>query len=210
MSTMPEEVVELTAVQKKALARGDMIMMESLRSFTLNTTKGHACQFTARVPRLVPKLIAQEAMTAGCAPVNKEDAPFIDDLSKSKAEFDKPLRRAILFIAMDSLTQENDTARFDGGGYPKQEVVEEITGVSTTKKEITGIYNEYRSCKANNRELPSHPEAAKVYEIVQAESKQDLLDLAIKADYPERQVAGMGSRDLRRLLLARYALAQHG
>lgn len=202
--------MELTADVKAAVAKGDMIMMESLRSFTLQTTKGHAVRFTAREPRPVPKIIAQEAMAQGCVPINKEDTPFLDDMSKAKVEFDRNLRRAILFIALDAVCSENDTSKFAGSGVPKEEVIEEMTSISVQKKELGKLMDEYRNCKSTGSEMPTHPAANEVYAIVQAENKDDLLELAKEAGYPVDKAAGLVSKDLRRMLIAKHVIGTRG
>ena len=202
--------MELTAEVKEAVRKGDMIMMESLRSFTLRTLKGHAVRFVARIPRPVPKIIAQEAMAQGCAPVNKEEIPFIDDMGKAKIEFDRNMRRAILFIALDALCTENDTTKFSGSGCPKESIIEEMTSIPIQKKELGKLMDEYRNCKSTGSELPSHPRANEVYAIVQAENKDDLLELAKEAGYPVDKAAGLVSKDLRRMLISKYVIGTQG
>ena len=202
--------MELNKIESTAVAKGHMVIMESLRKFTLRTTKGHCIQFEARTPRLVPRAVVQDAMAVGCVPVNKEDTPFLEDESKAKVEYDKPLRRAVLFIALDALVKENETKNFDGGGNPKEEILEEMTGIVVQKKEIGRLMNEYRTCVATGSELPSHPEAEAVYCIVQAESKDELLQLAKAAGYPEDKAKGLVNKDLRRMLISKHVIASAG
>lgn len=202
--------MELTAEAKTAISKGDMVLMESLRSFTLRTTKGHAIRFEARTPRPVPKAILQEAMAQGCAPVNKEDTPFLDDMGKAKVEFDRNLRRAILFIAIDALCTENDMAKFSGSGCPKEQIIEDMTSIPVQKKELGKLMDEYRNCKSTGSELPSHPAANEVYAIVQAENKDDLLELAKEAGYPADKAAGLVSKDLRKMLIAKHVIGTAG
>ena len=54
-------------------------------------------------------------------------------------------------------------------------------------------------------EIELHPDAQKVLDILDTESKADLLLFAKAENVPEDEVRGLSARDLRKALLARFA-----
>ena len=181
------------------------VLMVSLRSFLLSTTKGHMVRFESNVPTEVPESILQEAMAAGCVPANKEDAPFVYDLTRSVVEFQGDARRSTIFLAVKSLAEENDSANFDGGSYPKQEVVADRLGYPVSSAEVRDIYQQYLSAKSSGEAFVLHPQAQNILRVIEATSKGELIELSEEFGVDVKRAKGMTVRDLRRLLLTKFS-----
>lgn len=181
-----------------------MIEMISLRTFRLATTRGHVIHFQAKKPKFVPDEIAAEAMAAGCVPTKDADAPFIDDLSRSKVEFQGDIRRSVLLLAVDVLAKENDSKNFSGAGIPKIKVLSDRLGFDVTTSEVTAVWQEYMGAKNNGVDLPMHPDADKVIAVLCAEDRESLRALAVQFGVPVDRLDGLPTRDARKLLLTKF------
>lgn len=181
-----------------------MIEMVSLRKFRLATTKGHVILFEAKKPKKVPEDVVAEAMAAGCVPTKDSDALFIDDLTRSKVEFQGDIRRSVLLLAVDVIAKENDAKNFNGAGTPKAKVLSERLGFDVTQGEVTSIWQEYMGAKNNGVELPMHPDAQKVIAVLSAEDRETLCALAAQFDMPKDRLEGLSTRDARKLLLTKF------
>jgi hypothetical protein len=178
--------------------------MLSLRSFRLASTTGHVVMFEANVARPVPEAVVKEAMEAGCVPVNKEDVPFYEDLSRAKVEFQGDIRRSIIFLVIDAIATENDPKKFDGGGVPKTDVVCDRLGYTVAREEIRDVYQQYLGAKKENREYALHPAADNIRKVIDADTKSELVELAVEFGWPEDKSKSMSARDLRKTLLQKF------
>jgi hypothetical protein len=181
-----------------------MPQMLSLRTFRLTTTSGACIQFEANEPKFVPPHAVQAAMNAGCVPVDAKDAPFYEDVGRSKVEFAGDLRKSVLHLAVKAVAEENDTKKFTGGGTPKVDVIEEMVGFNVTAKEVVDAYQIYRQSVAEGVDFPLHPAADNIIRVVSTSSKKDLEELALELFGMEKdQTKGLDAKALRKLLLTK-------
>lgn len=179
--------------------------MVSLRSFRLATRHGHIITVVAKQPFNCPFAAVQDAMQAGCVPYKLEDAPFLDDLGRAKAEFTGDLRRSLVLLAIDSLVKENKAKNFEGNGAPKVTVLSDRVGFDITKDERTRLYREYHSLRSNNEELQVHPQAELVQRVIDADTREELTQLFPDVGINSRQVQGTSTRDLKKLMLSKFS-----
>lgn len=181
-----------------------MTMMISLRTFRLASTTGHIHQFEAKVPSDVAEALVPEAMAAGCVPVDADDIPFLEDLSRAKVEFQGDVRRSMLYLAVKLIAEENNPKNFDGGGTPKTSVVTARLGFEIARQELLDVYQIYQSVKADSREYVLHPSAPNILRVLEADSKGELVELAAEFGVDADKAAGLQMRDLRKLLLVKF------
>lgn len=183
-----------------------MPMMHSLRSFRLSTTTGHVIQFVAKQPTYVPSVAVPEALRAGCAPVDGETVDPVDDTTRLRTGFATELRRSVLALLMARLAKENNTKNFDSAGTPKPDVLAKMlhTG-SVDAKEVREVWRAMRSAEKTGADMGLHADAQKVLDILDAESRAELLMVAKDHGVAEEEVTGLQARDLRTKLLARFA-----
>lgn len=177
--------------------------MISLRSFRLETTKGHIVLFEAKKPRFVPDAIVAEAMAAGCVPTDENSIPFYEDMTRAKVEFTGDIRRSMVFLAVKVIAQKNDPKEFDGGGYPKVKAVAEMLGFEVERQMVIDLYQEYQQVTAEGREFALHPASANIMRVLEAGSKAELVELADEFGVPADKAKGLQVRDLRKLLLVK-------
>ncbi len=177
--------------------------MLSLRNFRLSSTLGHTVVFEANTPRFVPEPLIAEALAAGCVVTNAADQPFIDDTLKPKFEFEGDIRRSVVYMAVQSVAEENKTKNFDAGGTPKASVIATRVGFDPSPLEISGVYKRYRQDVAENTDPVLHPKAALVLRVVDATGSQDLSLLAGEVGVTEAEAASKTTRELRSLLLTK-------
>lgn len=179
--------------------------MISLRSFRLATTAGHVMLFEANTPRVVPDDVVQAAMTAGCVPTKEGDAPFYEDLSRVKVEFQGDLRRSTIFLGVKAIVEANETKDFDGGGVPKVDAVSARLGYDVNRKEVIDVYQQYLTAKSNDQEFALHPQAQNILRVIEADDKAELIALAVEFGVEEKKAKGLVVRDLRKLLLTKFS-----
>lgn len=180
-----------------------MPQMISLRTFRLESTKGHIVRFEAKVPRFVPDAIVPEAMAAGCVPTDESEIPFYEDLSRAKVEFQGDIKRSMVYLAIKSLAQKNDSKDFDGGGYPKTKVVADLLGFEVERQMVIDLYQEYQQVTAEGREFALHPASTNILRVIEAGSKAELIELADEFGVPADKAKGLQVRDLRKMLLVK-------
>lgn len=181
-----------------------MIQMVSLRTFRLATTRGHVLFFKAKQPLDVPEDVAAEAMAKGCVPTNDADVPFIDDLTRSRVEFQGDIRRSVLLLTVQALAKENNVSKFTGGGVPKAKVISEQLGFDVPAGEVQAVWQEFLTAKSQGADLVLHPSANDVLAIIEAEDRSDLDKLAVKFNIPADRFSGLSTREARRLLLTKF------
>lgn len=183
-----------------------MPLMISLRNFRLETTKGHVVAFTANEPKFVPDAAVSEAMAAGCAPADKADQPFIDDLSRAKVEFTGDVRRSMIYLAIEAVVEKNDVTKdFDGAGVPRHTAVSECLGFEVFQPEVTNIFQQYLQAKSEDVEFALHASAPNIQRVMEAKSKAELVALAVEFGNDEKSAKGLVVRDLRKSLLVKLS-----
>lgn len=187
-----------------------MPKMISLRTFRLATLHGHVLRFTAREPLEVPEVCIPEAAAAGCALADPEDQPFIDDLTRSKVEFAADVRKSIVFLACKVVGESGDVKLFDAGQFPKKDVIEKMLGHTVASDELRDIYQQYLNIKQNGGEFPLHPSAPNIMKVLEADSKKELEELAVEFGVEADKTKGLTAKDIRRLLLHKFAGTQVG
>lgn len=183
-----------------------MPMMHSLRTFRLPTTTGHVVQFVAKEPTFVPLAAVPEALRAGCVPVEGETVDPIDDNTRLRTGFAAELRRSVMALLMTRLAKENDTKKFDSSGTPKADAVAKLMHTSSVDaKEVREVWRALRSAEKTGEDVTLHADAQKVLDVLDAESRAELLMVAKDHGVAEEEVTGLQARDLRTKLLARFA-----
>lgn len=182
-----------------------MPTMISLREFRLATLSGHVLIFEARVPREVPELAVQEAMAAGCVLHDPNDAPLFEDNRRPKFDLENDLRESVLYLLCKMLAEENKVQNFDGGGVPREGVLSALAGFEVGKKEVQTVWQAYMTAKSEGREYGIHPDAVNVLQIIQAEGKNDLLDIAKEMDIDLDTLDGKQAKTIRAMLLKTFS-----
>lgn len=180
-----------------------MPLMKSLRKFRLASVTGHIIHFTPDEHVMVPPEAVQEAMAAGCVPVDADEAAKFEDDGRAKVDFAGELRKSILYLVLKSIAKENDTRKFDAGGVPKSSVIEGITGLTVGKAEVAAAWRDYLGITAAGEDVALHPSAANVLRVLDAESPIELVELGKEFGAGEAEMQGMSMKELRRKLLSR-------
>lgn len=180
-----------------------MPLMKSLRKFRLASVTGHIIHFTPDEHVMVPPEAVQEAMAAGCVPVDADEAAKFDDAGRAKVDFAGALRKSILYLVMKTLAKENDSRKFDAGGVPKSSVIEGVTGLTIGKAEIAAAWRDYLTASAAGDDVALHPSAVNVLRVLDAESPMELAELGKEFGVEDAEMRGMSMKELRRKLLSR-------
>lgn len=181
------------------------VKMISLRDFTLTSRKGHCAIFEARVPRDVPRILVSEALAAGCALADLNDAPEFNEDAPLKIGFAPDMRKSMLFIAVSEIVARNDVKEFDGGGNPTVEAIKAIVGFDVSKKDALETYRILIAYKQDNQEYLLHEDAPKAIAVVRAATKAELLELAVENGFSEDVLKGKDIRGMRKFLLSKFA-----
>lgn len=179
--------------------------MISQRTFRLETTTGHVIHFEAKSPSWVAPEAVEDAMKAGCVHVDANDASFHDDLSRAKSDVTGDLRRSVLFLAVSAIAKRNNAKDFTGAGIPKVAAVEEAVGFECNANEIRDVYQQYQTHATGNGDFVLHPQSQNLMRVIEASTKDELLELALEFGVDFEKAEGLVSRDLRRLLMAKFA-----
>lgn len=186
------------------------VPMKSLRTFTLNSTRGHSVRFVANETTQVPEALVQEAMGLGCVPMDTADIPFIDQIDRSRIDFPAPLRQSLIWMTMEVLVKENNQKNFTGGGVPRAEVISDRLGFSVPQETVAATWQDYLTAKNQDLNIAPHPDAASVMAVLAAEDIQTLKALAVSFGVPVKKLDGLTSSDIRKTLLAKFNAAQVG
>ena len=179
------------------------MLMKSLRDFTLSSTLGHTIQIKADQLNDVPSQLVAAAMEKGCVPVDEEDIPFQEDLSRAKIDFTGDLRSALIYLAIDKVLTENDPMSVDGSGYPKAGVVSDLAGFSVVASEVAPIFQLYMTLKQDGKEYPLPANAEMIRAVMDATDKSELLLLADQAGISKTKAKALQGRELRKLILTK-------
>ena len=178
--------------------------MISLRKFRLASTSGHVVFFEPNKPTPVPKEAVREAMEQGCVPADAKDAPEFVDATKPMVEFSGTLRTSLLYLVIARMIEENDTKSFDSGGRPKAVVLSKQLGFDVSVKEVKEVHRTVLEAMAQDATPELHVDAEAALEVIDAETKGELLELADAMNVPKKETDGLTSRKLRALLLSKY------
>ena len=179
--------------------------MVSLRSFRLASLSGHVLQFEANKPRPVPQDAVREAMTAGCVPVDKADAPVYDDSNAPKFDFESDVRKSLIYLAIDAVAADNRTSDFDAAGMPKQRVVMDRVGFEVQGAEIVEVFRERSAALSEGRDFVLHESAPNLIRVVQATTVGELKELAKEFERDPTELTGKSLRDAKRILVSAFA-----
>lgn len=176
----------------------------SLRTFRLESTTGHCVQFEARKPRDIPDVLIPVAMAAGCVPADADDVPFVDDLQRSKVEFQGNIRDSMVYLTLELIAKRNDPKDFDGAGVPKTAAVTARLGFEVKRQDVINLWQQYLDIRTNGGEYAMHPNAPNILRVLEAVEKDELVDLAVEFGVEEDKAKGLQSKDLRKLLLVKF------
>lgn len=184
-----------------------MPQMKSLRNFRLASLTGFVCMVEADKPFYCPDNAVEDAMKAGCVPVNEADIPFYEDQARARVDFVGNLRQSIIYLAISTIVKENNVKNFDAGGMPKLEVVSDRLAMTVGTSELRDLYQQYLSNKADNTEYEVHPQAKRVVDVLEASTKAELREMCeefgISAE--EHKLSGMNMKELRKILLVKLS-----
>lgn len=182
-----------------------MIKMKSLRAFRLASTTGHVKRVVVGENE-IPDDLVKDAMAAGLVPVDAKDAAYHEDKSKAKVDFTGDVRASILHLAIKSVAEENDVAKFDAGGSPKVAVINEMLGMQVSKKELNEAYQQYLTIKSDGAEFVLHPNAPNIIRVLEAESTKELMALGVEEfGVEQKALEGQSEREMRRILLVKLS-----
>ena len=184
-----------------------MPQMKSLRNFRLATTTGFVCLVESNTPFFCPDNAVEDAMKAGCVPVNEEDIPFYEDQARARVDFTGTLRQSIIYLAISTIVKENSTKNFDAGGMPKLEVVADRLGMTVGAAELRDLFQQFLSNKADGKEYEIHPQAARVVDVLEASTKAELREMCEEfgIDAEAHKLSGMNMKELRKILLVKLS-----
>lgn len=181
------------------------VEMLSLRSFRLPTLSGHVITFEANVPQRVPFEVVKDAMAAGCVPAQSDDIHVNDAVHSGPVEFQGDLRRSLIVTVMHRLIRDNDPKQFDSGSVPKAEAIAKIAGFTISQQERKAVWEAVLHARSTGDEITTHKDTEAVLDVLDAESRADLLLIAKDQGLDEKAVSGLKAQDLRRKLLARFS-----
>lgn len=181
-----------------------MIKMKSLRAFRLASTTGHVKRIVVGENDVHDDLV-KDAMAAGMVPVDAKDATYHEDKSKAKVDFTGDVRASILHLALKSVAEENDMAKFDAGGSPKVAVINEMLGMQIGKKELNEGYQQYLTIKSEGGDFVLHANSPNIIRVLEAESGKELKALGEELGYDQKKLEGQSEREMRRLLLVKLS-----
>ena len=118
------------------------------RNFALSTTKGHSVNFKKGERTWVPQGIIAEAMGVGAIP---EDLAVVEALTQETPErksIDAEKRKDLIFAAFEKLMLRAGRGDFSASGHPHPRKLEELLGFEMHQKEREGLWEEYRTKKA--------------------------------------------------------------
>lgn len=179
------------------------MLMKSLRDFTLTSTLGHTIQIKSEGLNDVPAALVAAAMEKGCVPADPEDAPFHEDMSRSKLDFVGDLRQALIYLAIEKVLEENDPMSVDGSGYPKAGVISDLAGFNVVGAEVAPVFQLYMTLKQDGKEYPLPANAELIRSVMDANDKAELLLLAEQAGIAKTKAKALNGRDLRKLVLTK-------
>lgn len=177
------------------------ILMKSLRSFRLTSTSGHAVQVTGNEPFPCPAALVQDAMAAGCVPVDPGDQPFIDDAGRAKVEFTGDIRKGIILLAIRAIVEENNTANFDGSGTPKLDVISNRLGYTVSAAEVRDLFQQYMELRNDGKDLPTDATTQNIMRVLEASTKAELVELGEEMGLKKESLKAQTVKDLRRTVL---------
>jgi hypothetical protein len=179
-----------------------MIKMLSLRNYRLATTLGDVLLFEAGVPREVPPQCVQAAMAAGIAPVDAAGVILPDDSRRASVEFQGDARRSTIYLAIKAIVDDNKPEQF-AGGVPKHDEVSKRLGYTVARDEVGTVYRQFTTAKAEGRDLELHPQAHNIMKVIEADSKDELIELAEEFGM-DPKIKGESSRNIRRAILLKF------
>jgi hypothetical protein len=179
-----------------------MPMMISLRSFRLASLTGHIYQVKANVPRMIADACVPEAMALGMVPVDGADAPFHDDTSRARVEFEGDMRKSLVYMAIKAIAEANDVKEF-AGGTPKAEAVGNRLGITIGAKEVRAMYQLYTTAKSEGRTMELVPQAHMALRVIEATDRNDLVAVGKEMGFEHEEVSSLAVRELRKLLLTK-------
>ena len=153
------------------------VMMVCPRDFTLRSTLGYTIAFKANEPTPVPDAMYQEALSKNILPA-KVPAGEEAAHDMAHAEITGTLRDALIFDAIETLVKRNNVEDFGGAG-PKAAALTRETGIQLSAKETSNYYTRYKQIKAENTELPSHPNVELVRELQGLSTRKQLEAFAV-------------------------------
>lgn len=189
------------------MAKDKSVEILSLRTFTLNSTKGHCVQIVAKVPTKIPRLLIPEAVAAGCILTDAKEGEDAFDGAEGgiKVGYAQDVRKSLLYIATRRIVEANDPDDFDGGGNPSVEALKAIVGFTVTKKEAQSIYRAYIEYGQQNLEYGLHEDAEKILTVTGASTKAELMELAVEYDIDVEALKGKSITDMRKFMLTKLS-----
>lgn len=178
------------------------VLMVCPRDFTLRSTSGHTVTFKANVPTAVPDMLYAEALSFNIIPASGKAASQDLPAPQASVSVMGPLRDALIYNAIQTIVNRNQTEDFDGGGVPKIPSIAELSGVKLGAQERNKYWNNYREIIGSNAEMPTHPNVALVQDLQGLTSREQLKAFCTENEISFDSLKGKTNRELKESLLA--------
>ncbi len=184
----------------------ELVKMVSLQRMRVASLSGHVAHFEPRQPALVHPDMVKDCMARGAVPADEAGIPLDvnEDNTRDRVTASGDLRSSLVMLLMMRFVKENDVKAFDSGGIPKLDVLNKTLGFDISPKERSDIWQALMTLRGAGEEPALHQDATQVLDILDAQSKAELLLIAKGLGIESSEVEGLNARDLRRHLLANY------
>jgi len=124
------------------------VLMVLNRNHTLATTMGHILGFKKGEPTAVPRFLYQEALSIGAEPLEKADAPSLDERPAGAAPMDLAARAEAIDAAVAKIVGMNQRKDFTAAGSPSVKAVERELGYDVDGREVAAAWQRAADAKA--------------------------------------------------------------
>ncbi len=114
------------------------------RNYTLQGG-GHCINFLKGQPTWVPPALMKEAAAIGAERVDGVDVDPLGDEAQQPVALTAEQRLNELVAAIDMICEKNDSSDFGGDNRPTLDSLHKVISFTTTKKELTSAWNEYKA-----------------------------------------------------------------
>lgn len=167
-----------------------MTEVVSNRNFTLNTTTGHCTFFKKGVPKHIPNVILEHAISVGIIPTDERDLPGGEADSLLPVEPTGSERIRQIRDIIESLMRRNGRNDFTASGLPNIRVVSDAIGYKVDVAELGRVWHIIRQENADSRILEQDDKIDEG-----PEKPEDLEELAVALAAALDSVMETGTQD---------------
>ena len=114
------------------------------RNYTLQGG-GHCINFLKGQPISVPNNLVKEAAAIGAERVDGVDVDPLDPEASAPIALTAEQRLNELVAAIEMICEKNDSSDFGGDNRPTLDALHKVISFTTTKRELTSAWNEYKA-----------------------------------------------------------------